>query len=260
VNPFRLQSMPCALHLTHPDCPTTPTRYIIRPPRLRTDLIYMRPLLGPLVNNRQLGTAPHFPPYAFHVRNRPTHSSRIPSPRIYGRPQDGHHLPRLHPHQHPCICNSASDTSRSPIRLPHPITHPQRLFLTIHQLRHLCGKLSLIRHASYHRHPGKNPPPHFHHHSRLHYQQIIYIQLKPHDKSILGRAYTYLFQNSLTQTMNPTVPIPQGHSTKELTGRRSEKNGVGHNYARGPGHPISLRRISPHTRHTTPSQAPQPAT
>ena len=37
-NPFRLQSMTCALHLTHPDSPTEPTKYIIRPPRLRTDL------------------------------------------------------------------------------------------------------------------------------------------------------------------------------------------------------------------------------
>jgi len=37
-NPFRLQFMPCALHLTHPDSPTEPTKSIIRPPRLRTNL------------------------------------------------------------------------------------------------------------------------------------------------------------------------------------------------------------------------------
>ena len=37
-NPVRLQSMPCALYLTHPDSPATTTRYLIRPPRLRSDL------------------------------------------------------------------------------------------------------------------------------------------------------------------------------------------------------------------------------
>jgi hypothetical protein len=31
-NPVRLQSMPCALYLTHPETPTTNTRYLIRPP------------------------------------------------------------------------------------------------------------------------------------------------------------------------------------------------------------------------------------
>jgi len=37
-NPIRLQSMPCALYLTHPENPSTTTRYLIRPPRLRSDL------------------------------------------------------------------------------------------------------------------------------------------------------------------------------------------------------------------------------
>ena len=37
-NPIRLQSMPCALYLTHPESPSTTTRYFIRPPRLRSDL------------------------------------------------------------------------------------------------------------------------------------------------------------------------------------------------------------------------------
>ena len=56
-----------------------------------------------------------------------------------------------------------------------------------------------------------------------HHQQIIYIQFNPHNKSIMGRAYTSLLHNPLTQTMNPTVPIPQVHPTKGLTCRRSEK-------------------------------------
>ncbi len=36
-NPIRLQSMPCALYLTHPENPSTTTMYLIRPPRLRSD-------------------------------------------------------------------------------------------------------------------------------------------------------------------------------------------------------------------------------
>jgi hypothetical protein len=56
-----------------------------------------------------------------------------------------------------------------------------------------------------------------------HHQQIIYIQFNLHNRSILERAYTSLFQNPLTQTMNPTTPSPQVHPTKGLTCRRSEK-------------------------------------
>ena len=37
-NPIRLQSMLCAIYLVHPETPSTNTRYIIRPPRLRSDL------------------------------------------------------------------------------------------------------------------------------------------------------------------------------------------------------------------------------
>ena len=56
-----------------------------------------------------------------------------------------------------------------------------------------------------------------------HHQQIVHIQLNPHNRSILGRAYAGLFQNPLTQTMNPAIPIPKVHQTKGLIGRKSEK-------------------------------------
>jgi len=56
-----------------------------------------------------------------------------------------------------------------------------------------------------------------------HHQQIVHIQLNPHNRSILGRAYLGLFQNLLTQTMNPTITIPTVHPTKGLIGRRSAK-------------------------------------
>ena len=56
-----------------------------------------------------------------------------------------------------------------------------------------------------------------------HHQQIVHIQLNPHNRSILGRAYANIFQNSLTQTMNLTVPIPRVHQTKGLTYRMIEK-------------------------------------
>jgi hypothetical protein len=48
----------------------------------------------------------------------------------------------------------------------------------------------------------------------FHHQQIVHIQLNPHNRSILGRAYASLFQNPLTESMNPTVPIPKVHQTK----------------------------------------------
>ncbi len=37
-NPIRMQSMPCALYLTHPENPSTNTKYLIRPPRIHFDL------------------------------------------------------------------------------------------------------------------------------------------------------------------------------------------------------------------------------
>ena len=37
-NLIQLQSMPCALYLTHPENPSIATRYLIRPPRIRSDL------------------------------------------------------------------------------------------------------------------------------------------------------------------------------------------------------------------------------
>ena len=37
-NPFRLQSMPSSLYLTHPENSGDLIRYLVRPPRLRSDL------------------------------------------------------------------------------------------------------------------------------------------------------------------------------------------------------------------------------
>jgi len=55
-----------------------------------------------------------------------------------------------------------------------------------------------------------------------HHLQIAHIQLNPHKRSIMGRAYACLFQNPLTQNMNSTVPIPKVHHTKGLTGRKKK--------------------------------------
>ena len=55
------------------------------------------------------------------------------------------------------------------------------------------------------------------------HQQIVHIQPNPHNRSILGRTYAGLFQTPLTQTTNPTIPIPKVHQTKGKTCRRSEK-------------------------------------
>jgi hypothetical protein len=56
-----------------------------------------------------------------------------------------------------------------------------------------------------------------------HHQQIVHIQLSPHNRSILGRAYLALFQNPLFQSMNPTITMPTAHPTKGPTGRRTAK-------------------------------------
>ena len=47
-----------------------------------------------------------------------------------------------------------------------------------------------------------------------HHQQIVHIQLNPHNRSIIGRTYAGLFQNPLTQSMNTSDPIPKVHQTK----------------------------------------------
>jgi hypothetical protein len=56
-----------------------------------------------------------------------------------------------------------------------------------------------------------------------HHQQIVHIQLNPHNRSILGRAYLGMFQKPLTQFMNPTITMPTVHHTKGLTCRISAK-------------------------------------
>ena len=56
-----------------------------------------------------------------------------------------------------------------------------------------------------------------------HHQQIVHIKLNQHNRNIMGRAYAGLFQNPLTQSINPSVPIPKVHQTKGLTGRKIEK-------------------------------------
>ncbi len=55
------------------------------------------------------------------------------------------------------------------------------------------------------------------------HQQIIHIQLKPHNRSILGRAYLGLFQNPHTQSLHLTVTMPTVRQSKGLTCRRSAK-------------------------------------
>ena len=56
-----------------------------------------------------------------------------------------------------------------------------------------------------------------------HHQQIVHIQLNPQNKNILGKASANLYQNPLTQNINPFTPIPRMRPTKGLTSRRSEK-------------------------------------
>jgi hypothetical protein len=54
------------------------------------------------------------------------------------------------------------------------------------------------------------------------YQQLVHIELNPHNCSVMSRAYKGLFQNPLAQNINSTVPILKVHQTKGLTSLRTE--------------------------------------
>jgi hypothetical protein len=55
------------------------------------------------------------------------------------------------------------------------------------------------------------------------HQQIIHIQLNPHNISILDRAFLGLFQIPHTQSLQPTIIMPTVHQTKGVSGCRSAK-------------------------------------
>ncbi len=59
--------------------------------------------------------------------------------------------------------------------------------------------------------------------SGSHHQQIVHIQLNPHNRSILRRAYLGLFQNPHIKSLHPDTPLPAVHNTKGQTGQRSAK-------------------------------------
>ena len=55
------------------------------------------------------------------------------------------------------------------------------------------------------------------------HQQIVHIQLNPHNRSIFSMTYAYLFQKPLTQNINSKFPIPKVHHTRGRTERKTKK-------------------------------------
>jgi hypothetical protein len=79
------------------------------------------------------------------------------------------------------------------------------------------------RHACYQRHSDKNQAPYPHHHCRLPPSTNRPYSTQPSQHNHTWKGICGPLPNPLTQTTNPTIPIPKVHQTKELTRRRSEK-------------------------------------
>jgi hypothetical protein len=55
------------------------------------------------------------------------------------------------------------------------------------------------------------------------HSQVVYIQINPHTRSILGRTYHQLFLTPGTQDLAPNITLPTYNPTKGITGRRYDK-------------------------------------
>ena len=55
------------------------------------------------------------------------------------------------------------------------------------------------------------------------HSQVVYIQINPHTRSILGRTYHQLFLTPGTQELAPHITLPTYNPTKGITGRRTDR-------------------------------------
>ena len=221
-NPVRLQSMPCALYLTHPDSPSTTTTYLIRPPRPRSDLrgdAYWAPWWRTSI---LLQSPTPLPLPSMFVQNPHTAQGYLLHALTQGMEMAISYLTSINvitpeyltttPTLLPTfdgayiISHLRKDTSSQLTIFVISLANPQAYAMLATIDTSIKIRLTTtITIAGSHR------------------QQIVHIQLNPHNISILGRAYAGLFQNSLTQTTNPTISIPKVLQTNGLTCRRSEK-------------------------------------
>ena len=158
-----------------------------------------------------------------YVGTQPHHDARIPSPSIHTMHGNGHLLPRLTQHNHTGIPQHIPHTTTHTRRGLNHLSSPQRHLLTTHQLRHLLGSPPSICDVGHHRHTDQNKAPRRNHHCEPPSPTNCTHPTEPHNRSILGRAYLGLFQNPLTQAMNPTITMPTVHPTGGLTSRRTAK-------------------------------------
>jgi len=207
-NPFRLQSMSSSLYLTHAESPRDSIRYLVRPPRLRSDLrgeTFLAPWWRTAVLV-QSSAALHLPSMYAHDSHTPqdyllqallvniamatsylSSTNNITSdhatiPPIPIPTHDGSHI----------ISHLRKDTSTQLtnfiILMASPHTHAMITTMDIQVKIRLSTVITI---------------------AGSHHRQIVHIQLNFHNRSILSRAYKRFFQNLFTQNIDSTIPIPK---------------------------------------------------
>ena len=186
--------MPCTFHLTHPENPSTTTKYLIRPPRLRSDLrgdaywapwwrtaiLVQFPTSLPLPSmsahnhNIAQGYLLHALTQGMEMANSYLSSLTITTPdylnttpTLLPTPDGAYIISHLH-----------KDTSTQQTSFVISLANPQAyaMLATIDTPIKIRLPTTITIACSHH-------------------QQIAHIQLNPHNRSIVGRAYLALFQN-----------------------------------------------------------------
>ncbi len=200
-NPLRMQSMPSSLYLTHPESHGDPIKYIIRPPRLRSNLrgdTYWAPWWRTTILVQSSTTLP--------IPCMSAHDPHIPQGYLIHALLEG-------------ITISTSYLSSTNTITPEYITAPPTLipapegsYIISHLRKDTSSYLTnfVISMANPHTYamittidtPVKIRLPTTINIAGSHHQQIVHIQFNPHNRNIFDRAYAGLFQNPLSQNMN----------------------------------------------------------
>jgi hypothetical protein len=221
-NPLRLQSQSYTLILQHPTNPTNPEFYSIRPPKLRTNAkgdhawaVWWRTSVF-----IQCDLPLPIPSMADHASDLPTgylyqallaglaasntfltsiqrinDNFSLATPTLRPTPDGSYIIP----HQKR---NTTTNTTQYVVSLDDPTAYAMLATLD-GPVRIQLNTLINIR--------GTN------------HSQVVYIQINPHTRSILGRTYHQLFLTPGTQDLAPTVTLPTYNLTKGITGRRYDK-------------------------------------
>jgi hypothetical protein len=221
-NPLRLQAQPYTLILQHPTNPTIPEFYSIRPPKLRTNAKgdYAWAAWWRTAIFVQCDLPLPIPTMAEHANDMPTgylqralldgltasltfltsiqrtnDNFSLATPNLRPAPDGSYIIP----HQKR---NTTTNTTQYVISLDDPYAYAM-LATFEGPIRIQLHTLINIR--------GTN------------HSQVVYIQINPHTRSILGRTYHQLFLTPGTQELAPHITLPTYNPTKGITGRRYDK-------------------------------------